>query len=85
MPLNNELNNKDINDVKDAITRLEAIGDELKAIKSRLNTLDKPTSKYMPLTHLTPSSDLNDVKRVLNYIVNYMNEGVDRGSRSKQE
>ena len=74
---------KDIESLEDAQTEINMLKTQIATLHNRMNDAETDLVKVSDfhLLHLTPSSDLEDVKRTLNYIVNYLNERKGRDAR----
>ena len=49
---------------------------ELNEIRRRVEDLEDKKSDAVAISTLTPSDDLGDVKRTLNFLINYLNIGI---------
>ena len=67
-------------DVKDVLFKIKA---RLDSLDNRILDIESDVEKnvLLRLTHLTPTNDLEDVKRTINYIVNYINGGRGHDTR----
>ncbi len=52
------------------------LNEELTKITRRIEDLETGESKVLPIPLLTTNNDLDDVKQTLNYIINFINQGV---------
>ena len=51
---------------------------ELTEIQRRVEDLETTNTDAYPIPQLTPNSDLSDVIKAVNYIINYLNIGIKR-------
>ncbi len=55
---------------------VERIKRDLDDLKKRVEDMEAKRKEAYPINTLTPNSDLDDTKKVLNYLINYLNIGV---------
>ncbi len=52
------------------------LNEELTKLSRRIEDLETGESKVLPIPLLTVNSDLDDAKKTINYIINFINQGV---------
>ena len=58
---------------------IEKLKVQLNQLSKRVGELESKDTAALPIPLLTPSSDLEDIKKSVNYIINYLNIGVRYG------